>query len=197
MTTLRNELKKYTGKVVKVGMASSFIYIHKVDDETENDIAEINRLYLEQLKVTARLNENLLNGGYRKKFLDRIEKARKAKLNKWIYEGGRKKAHYSKEQISEAKRLLSMSPEKIEDHIKSKEKIFSDRKKDFDYRMNEELPMLDREVKEVYKALDPGTTIIIVEGKEEGRFWFKSEFDLAKSSGHLDGRGLGLWEGEA
>lgn len=40
-----------------------------------------------------------------------------------------------------------------------------------------------REIKEVYKNIDNDATIIIVEGKEQGRFWLKNEYRHYKDCG--------------
>lgn len=165
---LKDALKKYSGKIVKLGSASSYVYCGKVGDDICEILDEMSVKELERLKTL-----------YAKvvKHNERFERIWMTKLENTIT-NFRIKAE--KEGWGEKKREI--------EYMKVMGRY--DRAKANDRRLtNENLRSLpprieaftnypEREVKEEYDSIEGGT-IVIFEGLEQGDYWTVEEYEKA------------------
>ena len=185
MTTLREEIKKHRGKLLKIGMASSFVYVHVCDENTESDIQTINKAYRDNMKMAYEQNKLLIDE-YPKRFMNRVMRAKQAKRDGWIKNTYGKPQKLSQDSIKKYKKLLAMSPEEIEEHLDEMRDKHIARSRKYSWHLKHDLPMLDRQVLEVYTSFeDKNTIIVIVEGIEEGAYWFPSEYNKAIKQGKI------------
>lgn len=185
MTTLRNELKKHRGHLVKVGVASGFIYIHEVDDSTLDDIKTINEAYRENMRMLIASNKKALET-YETTYYKRYARAKEAKREGWTKMSYGKRQKLSDVSIRKYKKLLNTTQREREEHVADIKSKHLSRKRRYEYHLKNDLPMLDREVLDVYSSFeDPDVVIIKIEGVEEGAYWFPHEFEKAKASGRI------------
>lgn len=96
----------------------------------------------------------------------------------------------SKKKLTKCRKDLSsliLNPPKLTGNSKKDDKVIFSHgdgisKKVASIRSNEKyvdtyLPVLDRKVKDIYHNEHDNCTTVIIEGLENGSFWFKSEYD--------------------
>ena len=195
MPKLKERLEAHKGELVKVGMQTGFVYIHKVDKDTERIINTINDAYDANYKRLIQWYEQTYNNA-ESTLENRIKLAEVARDNKWkVYRDGKFLRDMAPERVKDCKKLLAMTHEDKLIEISRVRSNARRKKNTFETHLKNCPRFLKREVLEEYPTLpdvDIGT-ILIVEGIEEGAFWFESEF--AKALRH-NKFALRLFDGE-
>lgn len=151
---------------VKIGAKSGFVYCHKIDNDTVDELNAVS--YTEKKKFKEELS-NL------KAYLDRFEDYWKSELRKRINV------------------VLLANDNKVTDKMKReiKQEWLDDKNKSYTQStkrlatlnnfLNNWKPIPDREVKECYDSIDYSepkeTKIILVDGLEIGKYWTTSEYE--------------------
>lgn len=180
---LKDGLKKYEGRLVKVGAAMGYLYIGTASEETLKELAKID----EELILK---NQNTYNGyreneGRADRIIQiRIAKAKKAKRDGWIMysqKEGRNR-RMSAEAIQSAKHYISLDEAGIKKEsyaLKMKYKGLAHRLKLY---LENYVPLAEREIKNEYESLPEVYEghIFIVEGVEAGDYWTLNEYKKRK-----------------
>ena len=189
---LKEAVEKYEGKTIRIGASSGFIYIGPADMSKVEVAAREERLKAERaLKRT--LDE--LTAPHAESFLVRMQSALTSSIRTSLEKNERIKARLidgSKEEIKD-KRILSPSEiAKVAsaNFVSSRDRYITQllatfiKATDYAERMSPWVAIAERPVKEVYKSIDPSTKgdiIIIIDGKENGDYWFEEEYKRAHS----------------
>ena len=187
-TTLREELKKCPGQLVKVGMASGFVYIHIVDEHTEADIQKINDAYIQNfLRIvdlcTLRIerSDNYIR--------EKVRRAKAMRRRDWMIldKDGKPLRKMTDAKRQEYKRFLGLNDEDVEILIQDRKNAYKRRRERLTAHITEDPPFLERIVFDSYRSMNftDGAQVIIVDGIEEGSYWFKREYDIAEAEGRL------------
>ena len=188
MPTLREALKNYEGQLVKVGMSSGYVYIHIVDESTEEAIQSINDAYIQNFKRIAELctvrierSDNYIR--------EKVRRAKQMQRRGWMIvdKDGKPLRKMTDAKRQEYKRYIGLNDMDIEILIHDRKSSYKRRKERLTAHLREDRPFLDREVLECYRSMNftDGAQILLVDGIEEGAYWFKREYDLAEKAGRL------------
>ena len=156
---LREKLTELKGRSIKLGSAMAFFYIGSVEDDIEDTINAINDDYIQ------RDNDSLA----------RFEKASMASddaIRKQVITNEKKKKNPQEFTEEQMVQMIAEERKRLEKVIENKKKY-----------LNTAVRMLDREVLNVYPAdeiFDDEDLIVIIEGKENGDYWFRSEYEKAR-----------------
>lgn len=195
MALLCERLDAHKGELVKIGAATGFFYIHKVDKDTERIINIINDAYDANYKRLIEWYTETYDNA-EATLENRIKLAEVARDNKWkLYRDGKFLRDMAPERVKDCKKLLAMTHEDKLIEI-SRVRSNARRKKNTSEEHLKNSPrILGRQVIDEYPTIpeiDRGT-ILIVEGIEEGAFWFEGEFAKALRSNKFAPR---LFDGE-
>lgn len=188
MPTLREALKDYEGQLVKVGMSSGYVYIHIVDESTEEAIQSINDAYIQNFKRIAELctvrierSDNYIR--------EKVRRAKQMQRRGWMIvdRDGKPLRKMTDAKRHEYKRYIGLNDMDIEILVHDRKSSYKRRKERLTAHLREDQPFLDREVLECYRSMNftDGAQILLVDGIEEGAYWFKREYDLAEKAGRL------------
>lgn len=156
---LKEVLKLYQGKQIKIGADISFMYC-EICDENIWDI--IQKLSDERHKF---IQQKLINY---KEYLKNFDKFWNEKLQRQL--NNAKLNKLNRFEIQELKERWQF--EKTEDY-----RIMKARLEKYTEFNNNWIPFLEREVLETYDSIIYDCKIIKIEGKEIGNFWDKDEYN--------------------
>ena len=186
--TLREALSEYKGKLVKVGMASGFVYIHTVDENTETDIQSINEAYIQNFNRIVELCDVRIERSD-KYIREKVRRANAMRRRDWMIvdKDGKVLRKMTDAKRQEYKRFLGLNSLDVEILIRDRKNVYKRRKERLTRHLREAPPFLEREVLDCYRSMNytDGAQIILVDGIEEGAYWFKREYDLAERAGRL------------
>lgn len=166
--TVREVLKEYKGKAIKLGGATGFIFCSVVDDDTIKVIREASRKELKSYRQVLKDAENRSNN-FKARWNTRTANAIKV-YNANVRDGF--KPQYTSIADLRAKHVELQRREKKRNA--SEIPIYGDKIKNFK-------PILDRKVKEIYPSMvNDDETIIIFEGDTTGMFWDREEYESKK-----------------
>lgn len=149
--TLKQVLKKYEGKEVKLGSGTCFVYCGIVND----DICDILDRYSKEEYEAAKIS--LFNKEEYKKDFERIWE------KKW------------KERDEERISVEVFEINKAKDWLATLISIKNKRE-----RIENWMDFIYRNVKEIYQSdVEEGVTIILFDGIEQGKYWNREEYDKA------------------
>lgn len=165
--TVREVLKEYKGKAIKLGGATGFIFCSVVDDDTIKVIREASRKELKSYRQVLKDAENRSNN-FGRRWETRTANAIRV-YNANVRDGFKPqykdiadlKAKHTELQHREKKRNASEIP------------IYGEKIKNFK-------PILDRKVTEIYPSVVNDETIIIFEGDTTGMYWDRDEYESKK-----------------
>ena len=197
MATLREVLEEHKGELVKVGMASGYVYIHTVDETTIPDLERINDVYDSNYQRLIDQHQNTIQNA-KESMYENLKKAKEFQKDNWMVV---KNGQYVLRPLSDImkrkyKRLLDMDPEDIELEIANTRAVAKRKQRIFKEHLQTCPRFLDREVYTVYPSMSiiGEGTIILCEGIEEGAYWFKAEYDKITQTNRI---ALKLFDGEA
>lgn len=195
MALLCERLDAHKGELVKIGAATGFFYIHKVDKDTERIINIINDAYDANYKRLIEWYTETYDNA-EATLENRIKLAEVARDNKWkLYRDGKFLRDMAPERVKDCKKLLAMTHEDKLIEISRVRSNARRKKNTFEEHLKNSPRILGRQVIDEYPTIpeiDRGT-ILIVEGIEEGAFWFEGEFAKALRSNKF---ALRLFDGE-
>ena len=195
MALLCERLDAHKGELVKVGAVTGFFYIHKVDKDTERIINIINDAYDANYKRLIEWYTETYDNA-EATLENRIKLAQVARDNKWkVYRDGKFLRDMAPERVKDCKKLLAMTHEDKLIEISRVRSNARRKKNTFEEHLKNSPRILGRQVIDEYPTIpeiDRGT-ILIVEGIEEGAFWFEGEFAKALRSNKF---ALRLFDGE-
>ena len=163
---LREAIKLNTGKVVRIGAQSAFIYVDKVTRATPKVIERLSEREYENLKRLIKENKLHLENFEpywedltRKRVLKKVKECKFSKI-----------ASSVDEELSKCERDKKRDRKQTEHNIKK----FTERHEKF-------IPFLDREVKDMYHSEISDDIIIYFKGVENGDFWDYEEYKEFKN----------------
>ena len=166
--TVREVLKEYKGKAIKLGGATGFIFCSVVDDDTIKVIREASRKELKSYRQVLKDAENRSNN-FGSRWKTRTANAIK------IY-----KADVREGSAPRYKSVADLRAKHVELQRREKKRnaseipTYAEKIKNFK-------PILDRKVKEIYPSMvNDDETIIIFEGDTTGMFWDREEYESKK-----------------
>ena len=159
--TLREAINKYQLEVIRIGVVNGFIYVSKCTAKTPNVIERLSNKEHNRLITNLRKNREHANN------LDTDwDKRARQRLKNII----------TNEKYEKIMSKLAKEREKIEREKKRDLKQTENNIKRLTKRLEEFIPFLDREVKEIYKSDINDDIIIIFEGQENGDYWTQEEY---------------------
>ncbi len=182
--TLREALKRYKGRIVRIGAACAYFYIGPADDKTEATIEAINDRYIESQKVAIKECYSAIPGSekrVRKKIADAKEvlagstKIRNCK-GQIVKLTQKSRKHYEE--------LASLNEEQIQELIEEEKQRLRDRARDLEEYIQVMPRIMDRNLADNFEAdpiYDGLSRVLIVEGIESGRYWLRSEYESGKT----------------
>ena len=159
--TLREAINKHHLDVVRIGALNGFIYVAKCNEKTPNVIERLSNKEHKRLVTELRKNREHANN-----FDTNWDKRARQRLKNII----------TNEKYEKVMSKLAKEREKIEREKKRDLKQTENNIKRLTNRLDEFIPYLDREVKEVYKSDINDDIIIIFEGQENGNYWTAEEY---------------------
>ena len=195
MALLCERLYALKGELVKIGATTGFFYIHRVDKDTERIINIINDAYDANYRRLIECYTETYDNA-EATLENRIKLAQVARDNKWkVYRDGKFLRDMAPERVKDCKKLLAMTHEDKLIEISRVRSNARRKKNTFEEHLKNCPRILGRQVIDEYPTIpeiDRGT-ILIVEGIEEGAFWFESEFAKALRNNNF---ALRLFDGE-
>lgn len=163
--TLREALEVAKGKEIRLGSGSSFIFIGKVENDTIEEIDGMSDEEKERLRQAREKNKH-----HRDTFDNFWVNTSKKRLNAVVNDSKLDKV--------------------LENIQKELDKIKTDKQRDWDLTLDnietysmkiaQWVPYLDREIRDAYNSVENDDLIILFEGDEGGKYWFKSEYEADK-----------------
>lgn len=163
--TLREALEVAKGKEIRLGSGSSFVFIGKVDESTVEEIDGLSDEEKERLRKTREEAKH-----HRESFENYWINTAKKRLNS-IINGS--KLENVVENIQ--KELDQIAIDKQRDWDLTLDKIET-----YTMKVAQWVPYLDREIIDAYNSAENDDLIILFEGDENGKYWFKSEYEADK-----------------
>lgn len=169
MMKLIDELKANSGNMVKVGAMNGFFFIGSADDAI-TEIDKINDNYICNYKRSIQLLD---------KRIQNAEKDLRNDINaaKQYVQASKNKDDINKEHLAKAIKLSRLNPDEIKAEAKRIRKMYLHRKKRLADHLKTAERLLDREVTESYNSILGHGRILIVDGIEEGKYWFPDEYE--------------------
>lgn len=178
---LRNSLKKYRGRVVKIGSSTAYFYIALNEEgKTEETIDFINDEYNRKIR-TAAFEARAMAKSSETRIRKKIEDAKKL-----VYDSGKVKnskgGHVTLTPKNRAhyEALIALPEEQVQELIEEEETKYLDKANALEEYVDTMPRMLDREVIGSFDAdpiFDGDARVILIEGIEKGRYWLKSEYE--------------------
>lgn len=181
---LREALKRYKGRIVRIGAAVAFFYIGRADEDAEAIIEDINDLYIKSHRAAITEARARISGS-EKRIRDKVRTAKlvlegKARVKdtkgEYIKLTPKSRAHYTK--------LANLTEEQILERAEEEKQRLRDKAQALEEYIRVTPRMLDREVVDNYEAdpiYDGLARVLIIEGIESGKFWLRSEYESGKS----------------
>lgn len=163
--TLREALEVAKGKEIRLGSGSSFIFIGKVENDT---IEEIDGLSDEEKERLRKMREE--GKHHRDSFENYWQNTAKKRLNTVV--NGSKLDHVV-ENIQEELDQIAIDKQRDWD-------LTLDKIETYTMKVAQWVPYLDREIMDAYNSFENDDLIILFEGDENGKYWFKSEYEADK-----------------
>ena len=163
--TLREALVMAEGKEIRLGSGSSFVFIGKVDESTIEEIDGLSDEEKERLRKTREEAKH-----HRESFENYWTNTAKKRLNS-VVNGS--KLENVVENIK--KELDQIAIDKQRDWDLTLDKIET-----YTMKVAQWVPYLDREIIDAYNSAENDDLIILFEGDENGKYWFKSEYEADK-----------------
>lgn len=161
---LKDAVDVYRGQTVKIGSASSFVFIGKLDEQSLETLRELSKKYHERIEYNYHHFDVYLNNfevNEDKRWADQIIKFDRSCLRRKVTQKVRRE---------EYKKLRERYLEE-----KAKRKRNAETRRDYCKRaLDEWTEFEEREVKEVYPSIELDN-IIIFEGYETGKYWTLEE----------------------
>lgn len=178
MTTLREELQKHKGKVVRIGAKSAFLFIDEVGDDTEQRIDKLDDYLLacavEQHKdYVRRVNECV------KRERKKVEDARQALADGYLTEANGTKKLFTGVTKRNCERVAARTEEEILEAAQKSQQEMKSKARAINSYYSSYVRLLDRPVRKSYPSdpiYDGHAQIIVIEGKEVGKYWLRSEY---------------------
>jgi hypothetical protein len=172
---LNDRLKELTGQKVKIGAASSFVWVGVVDDDTIPKLYELDDKY--KTKIQAQITEYQSKQEQAEPTIrNRVYKAKTARDAGWVVWNAKEQRNrrMSKEAIDTAKKYLAMDELELRKEIRAYRSKYAHKAFYTQKYLDEYIPFAEREIKEEYKSLPEigDGTIFIVNGIENGEHWF-------------------------
>lgn len=174
---LIDELKANSGNIVKVGAMNGFFFIGLADDAVV-DIDKINDRYICNYEETIKSLEKSAENA-EKKLRNDIRSA------KTFIKENEGKEDVNQKHLSRAMKLVALSPEGIKAEAERMRKVYLRRKKRLVDHLKNADRLLNREVIDSYDSILGDGRILIVDGIEEGKYWFPEEYE-AEKEGKID-----------
>lgn len=170
---LKDLLKKYKNKQVKLGSKTAFVYCEIVNGDIIDNLLflsdkELEKLHELRAKYIKHMETFELYWSIRiqNKIDNFIQEMKEVCLNK-----------NKKFRLSDYKKPIELLSKKLEDAKEDDFKTTQRNLNQYTKRIKEFTPFAEREVLEVYDSIyDKDTIIIKFEGEDEGDFWFRKEF---------------------
>ena len=163
--TLREALEVAEGKEIRLGSGSSFVFIGKVGESTIEEIDGLSDEEKERLRKTREEAKH-----HRESFENYWINTAKKRLNS-VVNGS--KLENVVENIQ--KELDQIAIDKQRDWDLTLDKIET-----YTMKVAQWVPYLDREIIDAYNSAENDDLIILFEGDENGKYWFKSEYEADK-----------------
>lgn len=166
--TVREVLKEYKGKAIKLGGATGFIFCSVVDDDTIKVIREASRKELKSYRQVLKDAENRRDN-FKARWNTRTANAIKV-YNANVRDGF--KPQYESVADLKAKHVELQRRE----NMRNASEI-----PNYTQRIANFKPILDRKVTEIYPSMvNDDETIIIFEGDTTGMYWDREEYESKK-----------------